>query len=307
MPRYTGPIIDPHHHLWDLALDRHPWLTGSGGGTDEIGDLGLIRRNYLPEDYRRDVGAWPVVGTVHVEAGWRAEDCLGETAWLDTLDKTDGIAIRYVAHVPLAAPDAEALVDAQAANPRVVGIRDILSWHADPAKTFAGRPDVMEDPAWRKGLARLAVHSLSFDLMLFPSQHGMALKLARDFPGLQFIVNHCGSPIDRDAAGMEAWRSGLRLLASAPNVAIKISDLVAYDRDWTYESLYPVIRHCIDCFGPDRAMFGTDLPVVKLNAGTDAVYGTLTRAVEDLSEDEQRALLFGTAHRLYRMEGSLRG
>ncbi|HMN87849.1 MAG TPA: amidohydrolase family protein, partial [Bauldia sp.] len=149
--------------------------------------------------------------------------------------------------------------------------------------------------------------SLPFDLMLFPSQHGMALKLARDFPGLQFIVNHCGSPIDRDAAGMEAWRSGLRLLASAPNVAIKISDLVAYDRDWTYESLYPVIRHCIDCFGPDRAMFGTDLPVVKLNAGTDAVYGTFVRAVEDLSEDEQRALFFGTAHRLYRMEGSLRG
>ena len=24
--RYGGPVIDPHHHLWDLSLQRHPWL-----------------------------------------------------------------------------------------------------------------------------------------------------------------------------------------------------------------------------------------------------------------------------------------
>ena len=303
MPRrYAGPIIDPHHHLWDLALDRHPWLSGSGGGTDEIGDLASIRKNYLPEDYRRDVGAWPVVATVHVEAGWRADDCLGETHWLDTLDKSTGVALRYVAHVPLAAPNAAEPVAAQAANPRVVGIRDILSWHADPAKSFTSRPDIMDDPAWRAGLARLGSHGLSFDLMLFPSQLPLALKLARDFPDIQFIVNHGGSPIDRDAAGMERWRSGLRALAAAPNVAIKISDLVAYDRDWTFESLNPVIRHCIDCFGVDRAMFASDLPVARLNATFDEIYDTFCAAVADLSEDEQRALFFDTARRLYRLD-----
>lgn len=303
MPRrYTGPIIDPHHHLWDLALDRHPWLTGSGGGTDEIGDLASIRRNYLPEGYRRDVGAWPVVATVHVEAGWRADDCLGETAWLDTLDKSTGVALRYVVHVPLAAPNAAELVAEQAAHRRVVGIRDILSWHSDPAKTFAARPDIMDDPAWRAGLARLGSHGLSFDLMLFPSQHGRALKLARDFPDISFIVNHGGSPIDRDAEGMARWREGLQALAAAPNVAIKISDLVAYDRAWTFDSLAPVIRHCIDCFGVDRAMFASDLPVARLNATFDQIYDTFFAAVADLSEDEQRALFFDTARRLYRLD-----
>ena len=204
--------------------------------------------------------------------------------------------------MPLAAPNAAEPVAAQAANPRVVGIRDILSWHADPAKSFTSRPDIMDDPAWRAGLARLGSHGLSFDLMLFPSQLPLALKLARDFPDIQFIVNHGGSPIDRDAAGMERWRSGLRALAAAPNVAIKISDLVAYDRDWTFESLNPVIRHCIDCFGVDRAMFASDLPVARLNATFDEIYDTFFAAVADLSEDEQRALFFDTARRLYRLD-----
>jgi predicted TIM-barrel fold metal-dependent hydrolase len=299
--RYTGPIIDPHHHLWDLALDRHPWLAGAGGGADNIGDLAAIRRDYLPEDYRRDAGAWPVVATVHVEASWRADDCLGETNWLETLDKTTGVALRYVAHVPLAADDAAALIAAQAASPRVVGVRDILSWHADPAKSFAARPDIMDDPAWRAGLACLGEHGLGFDLMLFPSQMPDALRLARDFPEMQFIVNHAGSPIDRDADGMAHWRAGIALLASAPNVAIKISDLVAYDHDWTLDSLQPVILHCIESFGVDRAMFASDFPVAGLHATFDEVYESFFAAVADFSEGEQRALFFDTARRLYRL------
>ena len=28
---YTGPIIDPHHHLFDRSLDKHPWLRGATG------------------------------------------------------------------------------------------------------------------------------------------------------------------------------------------------------------------------------------------------------------------------------------
>lgn len=300
--RYTGPIIDPHHHLWDLGLDRHPWLTGAGSGADGIGDLAILRRDYLPDDYRRDAANWPVAATVHIEASWRPDDCLGETRWLDTLDKSSGVAARYVAHVPLGAADAAALIAEQAACPRVVGVRDILSWHADPAKSFAGRPDIMDDPAWRAGLARLAGHGLSFDLMLFPSQHPDALRLARDFPGTRFIVNHCGSPIDRDAEGMARWRAGIALLASAPNVAIKISDLVAYDHDWTLDSLRPVILHCVECFGVDRAMFASDFPVAGLHATFDQVYESFQSVVAGFSEAEQRALFYGTARRLYKLE-----
>ena len=101
----------------------------------------------------------------------------------------------------------------------------------------------MDDPAWRAGLGRLARHDLVFDLMVFPGQLGDAARLARAFPDQPFVLNHCGSPIDRDDDGMRRWRDGLALLAQAPNVSIKISDLVAYDHDWTLDSLRQVVLH----------------------------------------------------------------
>jgi len=298
---YSGPIIDAHHHLWDLGLGRHPWLAASAGERGGLGELGPLRRNYLPENYSRDAARHNVVVTVHVEAGWASDDCVGETRWLETL-KSRGVADRYVVHVPLASPQAPALLEAQAAFDRVVGVRDILSWDPDPARRFAARDGIMDDPAWRDGLALLSRHGLSFDLMVFPRQLADAARLATAFPNQQFVLNHCGSPIDRDAEGMRRWRDGLRLLAERDNVAIKISDLVAYDHDWTLDSLRPVVLHCIDCFGPQRAMFGSDFPVAGLHATFDEIYDGFKTIVSNFSADEQAALFFGNARRIYRLD-----
>ena len=47
------PIVDAHHHLWDLEGSlRYPWL-GSGEHS-YMGDYSRLRRTYLPEEYRRD-------------------------------------------------------------------------------------------------------------------------------------------------------------------------------------------------------------------------------------------------------------
>ncbi len=302
MAHYSGPIIDAHHHLWDLGMGRHPWLVSAAGGRDSLGDLGPLRRNYLPNDYLRDARGHNVVASVHVDAGWASDDTTGETRWLESLDKAGGVAARYVAQVPLAASNAEALLEEQAAFARVVGVRDILSWDTDPARRFAPRDGIMDDPAWRKGLGLLARHDLVFDLMVFPRQLAGAARLATAFPNQLFVLNHCGSPIDRDTEGLQVWRNGLRMLARLDNVAIKISDLVAYDHDWTLESLRPVLMQCIECFGSERAMFGSDFPVAGLHATFDEVYDSFKAITSDLSAAEQGALFFDTAKRVYRLD-----
>jgi predicted TIM-barrel fold metal-dependent hydrolase len=304
MPRaYGGPIVDAHHHLWDFGMGRHPWLQPRAGQRGGLGDLASLRRDYLPEDYRRDAARHDIVATVHVEAGWDAGDALGETRWLDTLDHRGGVAERYVAHVSLASAGAPALIEAQAANPRVVGIRDVLSWDADPARRFAARGDLMEDPVWRANLGRLAGAGLAFDLMVFAPQLFAAARLAADFPGQLFVLNHCGSPIDRTPAGMQAWREGLRALAANPNVRIKISDLVAYDPDWTLSSLATVVEGCLESFGPDRAMLASDFPVAGLHATFDEVWDAFKAITAGLSPDEQHALFFATAVETYGLHG----
>ena len=300
-PLYRGPIIDPHHHLWDIALGRHPRLA-LRQGEQPSGDALDLRRDYLVEDYVADAAGQGIVATVHVEAAWLAEDCLGETRWLETLSKQHGVASRYVAHVPLAHPAAADLIAAQASFPRVVGIRDILSWHRDPALTFAARRDVMDDPDWRRGLAVLARHDLVFDLMIFADQLDDANRLVRDFPDQPFVLNHCGSPLDQGAEGMAAWRKGIAALGAAENVAIKISALTGYVPDWTEERLRMPIRHCIDTFGPERTMFASDFPVTRLHATFAETYDIYRSIAASYSSDEQNSLFHGTAARIYRIE-----
>src|SRR5262245_53410846 len=94
---YSGPVIDPHHHLWDLSLGRYPWLDPKAASSGGLGDLAPLRRNYLPADYLRDAAEHNVVATVHVEAGWTGDDGLGETHWLETLARRGNVAARYVA------------------------------------------------------------------------------------------------------------------------------------------------------------------------------------------------------------------
>ena len=301
MSRYAGPVIDPHHHLWDLSLKRHPWLEARREGEEMVyGSIEALRRDYLSSDYSKDAARQNIVATVHVEAGWRDDDPLGETLWLEG-QGNERIARRFVARVPLAQPDAEARLEAEAARPRVAGIRDIVSWDADPARSFAPRSGLMSDPAWRRGLKAATRLGLSFDLMLYPPQMAEAQRLVADFPDTLFILNHCGSPADRSADGMRLWAEGLRQLGHQPNVRLKLSDPVAYDPDWTLDSLRRVIRHGIDCFGADRAMFGSDFPVTGLHASFDAIFEAFRTIAADLTMDEQAALFFDTANRTYRL------
>lgn len=290
--RYAGPVIDPHHHLWDRSLRRHPWL--------EKQSLSFSR-DYGVGEYLADCVNQNIVATVHVEAGWSDKFPLEETRWLNGLDRTTGVARRYVARVPLDSRYALQLLEAQAAHPCVVGIRDIVSWHPEPRKSFTPRPHRMVNPIWRAGLARLSRLGLVFDLMLFPWQMQEALELVRAFPQTLFVLNHCGSPIDRSAEGMALWRNGLRALGRQPNIRLKISDLVAYDNDWTLESLSAVIEHCLECFGPSRAMFASDFPVAGLHASFDEIYEVFRTVAASLTIDEQRALFLDTANETYKV------
>jgi predicted TIM-barrel fold metal-dependent hydrolase len=148
----------------------------------------------------------------------------------------------------------------------------------------------------------LARHDQLLELMLYPYQAEEVARLALDFPDQTFIVNHCGSPIDRDRNGIARWKDGLTRLGSAPNVLIKISALTAYDPSPTPESLREVALHCVECFGVDRSMFGSDFPVGRLWTSYDEIFDGFKAIVRDFSEAEQAALFYDNARRVYRMD-----
>ena len=299
---YAGPIVDAHIHLWDLSMEKHGWLMPSNGAVQALGGLDKLRHDFLVADYLRDSANQDIVATVHIEALWDRSDVLGETRWLETLDKSRNIAARYIAAAPFGTDEGAAIIAAQAAFPRVVGIRDILSFHPTiPGKSFAPRDGIAFEPAWRRDVARLIEHKLMLELMMYPYQLDGVLDVARALPELQIMVNHCASPIDRDDEGMARWREAVRALGKQPNIALKVSNAAGYDPQPTYESVRAVAMHCIESFGTERIIFATDWPVAKLFGGFDEIYDGLRRMTADMTPAEQRALFHDNAKRFYRL------
>lgn len=274
-------------------MDRHPWLRGQ--------EAPAFQRSCMPQDYLEAAQGFDLVASVHVEANWDLTDPRGEIEWLDSMPRPDGIAARYVAFTNLGKDGVEANLEAFSAHERVVGIRDIVSWHPDPARSAAKDRHRMMNPTWRAGLARLETLDLSFDLLMSPWQVEDALDLFRAFPGIPFAINHCGSPFDRSPEGLAAWAEGLKKLAEAPNAWLKISDLVAYDPNLTDESLSQGSLACLDAFGPERCMLASDHPVVTLAASFRETYDHFRSIFSGLPEREQYALFAGNAAQFYRI------
>ncbi|KQY32773.1 amidohydrolase [Caulobacter sp. Root1455] len=298
---YLGPIIDPHMHLWDLERHYYSWLQDTPLPNNPAGDMSSIAyRSYGLDDYLADTAGWNVVQTVHVECGLPPKDQLSETDWLQGLADTRGVIGGIVAGANLNDPAVEALLEAHAARATVRGVRQIVNWHRDPAKTY-GPADLLLDPQWRKGYALLAKYGLSFDLQLYPSQMAAAAALAAANPEVSVIVNHAGMPTDRDEPGLQAWRDGLALLAQRPNVSCKISGLAMIDRAWTIDSLRPFVLRVIETFGPSRCMFASNFPVEKVHGSFGGFYEAYDTITADFGEAERSLLFEGTAARVYRL------
>lgn len=262
----------------------------------------IAYRSYGLDDYLADTTGWNVVQTVHVECGLPPKDQLSETDWLQGLADTRGVIGGIVCGANLDDPDVEPLLEAQGSRANVRGVRQIVNWHQDPAKTY-GPTDLLLSDAWRKGYALLAKHGLSFDLQLYPSQMATAAELAGAHPDIPVIVNHAGMPTDRDDAGLAAWRDGLALLAQRPNVSCKISGLAMIDRAWTPDSLRPFVLRVIETFGPDRCMFASNFPVDSVCGDLATIFAGYQEITAGFSAGERAAMFHDNAMRIYRIDG----
>ncbi len=133
------PIVDAHHHYWDLSLGKHPWLVGEPIPNHRYGDYRAICSTFLPADYRRAAGGQRIVGNVYVEAEWDPADPLGETRWVHAIAEREGTPHAMVAQAWLDRDDAGALLAAQAAFPLVRAVRHKPRHFRQPRR-LAARP-----------------------------------------------------------------------------------------------------------------------------------------------------------------------
>jgi len=294
------PIVDAHHHFWDVERNSHPWLTQQPPIAFRYGDYSAICRNFLPDDYRRQVDGHRVLRHVQMEGEWDPRDPAGEALWVQALAQQAGTPHALAAQAWLDREDLDALLAIYSKLPLVRSVRhkprSVPRTEHTPAYAAPGS---MRCARWRGGYARLESAGLMFELQAPWWHFGEAVELARDFPGTTIVVNHAGLPSERDERSLAAWRGAMETLATQPNVFLKISGLGVTGQRWTPQLQAPVVGDAIRIFGWQRCMFASNYPVDALVASLDEIFQGFKLLTAKLPTAQRLALFCDNAVRLY--------
>lgn len=273
-------IVDTHLHLVHLDRLHYPWLDG----------VPALKRSFTLDDYLAEARPAGIEAMIHMEVDVAEAEMQAETELVTGLG--NGVIAAIAACRP-ELPSFPAYLEQVAVNRLVKGLRRVL--HTQP-------DELGQQPLFTENLRRLACYDLSFDLCVLPRQIPIAAAIARRCPDVQFVLDHCGVP-DVKGRGLDPWRTQIRAIAALPNVACKVSGIVAYadPAGWTVDELRPYVEQVIDCFGWNRVVWGSDWPVCTLTAGLTRWVAATHELISAASRDEQERLLSRNAERIYRL------
>lgn len=291
-------MIDAHHHIWrqkDL-----PWLLGPEQPRI-FGPYAAIKRDYLIDEFREDLGETEIIKSVYVQANWAPNWFEDEVAWVQSVADTSGWPHGIVGFADFTSEDVRPQLDRLKRYPLMRGLRQQFHWHENPLYRFAARPDLPADPLVRKNIAYLAEYGWSFDLQVFPSQMEYAAELARSCPDVQFVLMHAGMLEDTSADGVKLWRKGMRRLAECNNVATKLSAFGTFIHRNDPEFVAFMIKQIVSLFGADRCMFGSNFPIEKLWTTYADLFGAFQEGAKGLTKVKRQSIFNDTAERIYRL------
>src|ERR1700733_516471 len=308
------PIVDAHHHLWErngrYLLDELRADLGSGHNVRATVFIqcGYAYRSDGPVE-QRPVGETERVAAIAAQAVAAGAPgiCAGIVGYCDFRlgDRVDAVLDAHVA----------------AGAGRFRGIRQSAGWDAAIVSTTSAVPPrgLLMDPAFRSGLARLGKYALSYECSLYHPQLPELTDLARAFPDLPILANHCGGPIRIGPYATQetfaAWHAALRELASCPNVTLKLGGQAMTIRGFNWHEAPlppssgelaaawgPTMETGIETFGASRCMFESNFPVDKGMCSYPVVWNAFKRVADGCSAGEKADLFHGTATRFYRLD-----
>jgi L-fuconolactonase len=69
------------------------------------------------------------------------------------------------------------------------------------------------------------------------------------------------------------------------------------------DDLRPYVDHVIECFGPQRVVWGSDWPVMNLNADYGQWLDATKQLISSLASADQSEIMAANAARFYRLDG----
>jgi L-fuconolactonase len=270
-------MIDSHQHFWQLGHFDYPWMSS---------DLGVLYRDYLPDDLEPILAQNGVDKTVLVQAS----NSVAETRWLLELADANPFIAGVVGWVDLMSADLEL-----STHPKFKGARHLVE--SEPSDDWLIRPAVLS------GLKKLSARGCTYDLLVHTRHLKYVPRVAETCPELQLVVDHLAKPpIAKNE--INEWAHAMRPVAAFPNIYCKLSGLVteANWTSWQTEDLRPYVDEALNLFGTDRMMFGSDYPVCLLASSYDRVLGSFQELLKDLSDPDRDKIFSRNAQRFYRLD-----
>lgn len=273
--------IDAHHHFWKYSPEEYGWIDDG---------LAAIRRDFGPEDLKREIDAAGIDGVVSVQARQTLEENDFLLGYAGANDFIKGV----VGWVPLVEEGVGAELEKLAAWPKLKGVRHVL--HDEEDDDYMLRED------FDRGVALLEDFDLVYDILIFEKHLPQAIQLVDRHPDQVFVLDHIAKPRIK-ANELSPWQSRMVELAHRPNVYCKVSGMAteADYNDWTPEQLRPYFDTVLSAFGPKRLMFGSDWPVC-LVAVPYVRWAEIVRGwIGDLPAADKERILGGTAVEAYKL------
>jgi L-fuconolactonase len=214
----------------------------------------ILRRDFTITEYLAVAQQSSVSAAIAVQSRQMIED----TDFLVDLAKSSGISHFVVGWFDLLADDAEEVIAKYAQLKHVVGARHFLSLESDNS--------LFRSSFFRERLQLLAANDLTFDLLVRPDQLQYCTDLVGELPELTFVLDHLGNPVI--GGDNSNWRTGLKELSTMPNVYAKVSGLThnTLGNSFDVSSFDSSLECAVEFFGTDRLIFGSNWPVVDINA-----------------------------------------
>ena len=278
-------LLDTHQHLVYREKASYGW-------TKDIPPL--AEGNFTLDDYKTLTEGLGIGGTLFMETGVDDPDYQQETRFVKSLaDNSDNGMIGLISSIRPESDEAFETWLEETIEMGVVGYRRIL--HVMP-------DDTSQSDIFRNNVRKIGVSGKTFDICFLPGQLPVACELAKACENTKLILNHCGVP-DIAGNGLDPWRQDIKALAQIPNVICKLSGLMAYCAPGTssLETIEPYVDHVLNCFGPNRMVWGSDWPVVNLAKGLPEWIAVTRKILGKLSADEASSIAYGTAQTVYKV------
>jgi L-fuconolactonase len=273
--------VDAHHHVWRLARSDYGWL-------QPVEALAPIYRDFDLNELRPLLGAAGIGATVLVQAA----PTVAETRFLlEVAHASAGLVQGVVGWVDLDAADVSDTLSVLASDPLLKSIRPMLQDLADPEWIL--RPRVQHS------LAVLPQLGLRFDALVKPRELKSLLRALERHSELAVVVDHCAKP-DIQHETWQPWADDLAAIARSTEACVKLSGLVTEaGRGWSVDALRRYVDHVLECFGPQRVLWGSDWPVLTLAASYADWVAATDALLAELPSAEVMAIRGANARRFY--------